>query len=47
MQGLVVSVVGDPDFRFDEDLTAIETGSPDRLADTLLVAVGAAVSIWR
>jgi len=33
MQSLVVPVVGDPDFRFDEDLAAIEAGSPDRLTD--------------
>jgi len=40
MQSLVVSVVGDPDLRLDEDVRAIESGSPDRLTDSLLVAVG-------
>lgn len=30
MQSLVVSVVGDPDLRLDEDVRAIESGSPDR-----------------
>jgi hypothetical protein len=37
---LVVAVVADPELRDDEDLAAVDPGSPDRLADLVLVAVG-------
>jgi len=40
VQGLVVSVVADPDLRFDDHLVAVEAAAADGLADTALVAVG-------
>src|SRR5699024_6694681 len=39
VQGLVVSVVADPELRLDEDLGPIQTGNADALADLALVEV--------